>query len=162
LQGSTSAVLALTLLAVVARLFFRIKIQKQFAIDDAVLIFGFCILTAAFAIMHAKLIEPMYITVALQEGLPGVIPPGTMEEIMQLGYDYHKWVTVTLVLGWSSIMAAKFSFLLFFWKLIDRIHGMKIYWWAVFVINVGTLGYGIGVYFLACPYFNDPRECKYL
>lgn len=156
---------ALALIGVGVRLIFRIAIQRQFAVDDAVLILGACTLIAAFVIMYVEVVDRMYMAVALQLGTPGVMPPGNppgdMKAVTQLIYDFHTWVTVTLMLSWCSIMAAKFSFLAFFWKLIDRIHGMKIYWWVVFTLQVGILGYGISVYYLACPYFDDPRACKY-
>ncbi|KAF2686160.1 hypothetical protein K458DRAFT_471604 [Lentithecium fluviatile CBS 122367] len=159
--GSTSALFAIAVIAVIARISIRITIQKQFAIDDGILILGLCTLIAAFVVMHVQVIDRMYITVALGNQTPGVVPPGnTIQDIMQLGYDFHKWVTITLMLSWCSIMAAKFSFLAFFWKLIDRVHGMKVYWWAVFILNVGVLGYGASVYYLACPLFNDPRSLE--
>jgi hypothetical protein len=159
-QASASALFGLTLMAIVARLTIRFTMQKQFAIDDAVLIVGLCTLVAAFVILQTQVVDSMYMTMALRNGVPGVVPPGGMADIMQMGYDFHKWVTVTLILSWCSIMAAKFSILAFFWKLIDRIHWMKMYWFGVFILNLGILGYGLSVYYLACPYFYDPRSCK--
>ena len=101
----------------------------------------------------------MYLNTALEWGMPGVVAPGNLAEVMQMGYDFHTWVTATLMLSWCSILAAKFTFLAFFWKLIDRIYWMKVYWWFALVLNLGSCGYGLSVYILACPYFNDPRAC---
>ncbi|KAF2675664.1 hypothetical protein K458DRAFT_381119 [Lentithecium fluviatile CBS 122367] len=158
--GSSSAILGLTLIGVIARLTIRLVVQKQFAADDAVLIIGLCTLIAAFVILYTQVIDRMYVIIALQSRLPGFAPPGSITEIMYMGSEWHKWVTVTLMLSWCSIMAAKLSILAFFWKLIDRIRFMKIYWLGVFIFNLGVLGYGVSIFILACPYFYDPRELQ--
>jgi hypothetical protein len=133
--------------------------REKFTIDDGVLIFGLCTLIAAFAILHIEVIDRMYLSLALQNQVPGLAPPD-MADMVQMGYDLHKWVTITLMLSWCSIMAAKLSILIFFWKLIDRIYWMRVYWWFVFILNVGVLCYGVIEDYLICPYFDDPRACE--
>jgi hypothetical protein len=60
-------------------------------------------------------------------------------------------------------MAAKFSFIAFFKKLIDRRLGwLYVYWWVVTLFNVACLGYGMAVYYVACPYYYDTKACKSL
>ena len=104
--------------------------------------------------MFSVTIDKMYLVQALVFGVPGAdIPP----DILQQSYKFHKWITVTLMLAWCAIMAVKFSFLFFFRKLIERLRPMIIYWWVVTAFNVAILGYGIAVYYVACPYYNDPR-----
>jgi hypothetical protein len=151
----------LAIIAVFARIFVRIVVQKHFATDDAILIVGFCLLIAACVIVYMEVVNRMYIMIALEHRLPGVVPPGDFEATMQLAYDFYKWTTITSTLIWCSIMAAKFSILAFFWKLIDRIWWMRVYWWVIFALNVGILGYGVSVCYLVCPYSNDPRVCKF-
>ena len=104
-------------------------------------------------------IDKMYLVLALTTKLPTAeIPPDFLEQ----SYDFHKWITITLMLSWSAIMAAKFSFLFLFRKLIDRIKPLTMYWWVVTVFNIAVLGYGVSVYYLACPYYYDPRTCRSL
>jgi len=159
--GSTSAMFALAMLAVVLRLSYRIT-RNQFAIDDAILVFGTITLLAAFIIMYDRILNDMYLVRALEDQMPDVIPPGNppgnMQALLRLTNDFHNWGTAMFMLNWSSILAAKFTFLAFFWKLIDRIEKLKMYWWVAFVLNVVFCVYGMPVYILSCPYFNDPER----
>jgi len=98
--------------------------------------------------------DRMYMLVALQTVVPGIIPP---KDWLQESYRFHKWVTVVLMLAWSTIAAVKFSFLLFFKKLIRQVQGLNNFWWITVIFNIGAFGYGIAVYYVACPYYNDPR-----
>ena len=59
-----------------------------------------------------------------------------------------------LVLSWTSEMAVKFSFLFFFRNLINRVRGMKLYWWVVFGVSVAVWIFGCGAVFAPCPYFD--------
>jgi hypothetical protein len=74
--------------------------REKFTIDDAVLIFSLCTLIAAFAILHTEVIDRMYLSLALQNQVPvpGLVPP-SMGDMVQMGYDLHKWVTITLMLS---------------------------------------------------------------
>lgn len=99
----------------------------------------------------------MYLVEALSTGLAGAyLPADTLQE----AYDFHKWITVTLMLIWCAIMAVKFSFLFLFRKLVDRIRPLIIYWWVVTVFNVGVLGFGVTVYYLSCPYYSSLESRK--
>ena len=106
--------------------------------------------------MYSVTIDKMYLILALSTHLPGAkIPPDPLQQ----AYGFHKWVTIVLMLAWSAIMAVKFSFLFLFKKLIDRIKPMMIYWWVITVFNVIVLGYGLAVYYVSCPYYEDPKIC---
>lgn len=104
--------------------------------------------------MYSVTIDKMYLVQAMIVRLPSAdIPPNFIEQ----SHGFHKWITVSLMLSWCAIMAVKFSFLFLFRKLIDRIRPSIIYWWVVVAFNIVVLGYGISVYYVACPYYNDPR-----
>lgn len=101
-------------------------------------------------------VERLYLVEALTLKMPGAeIPP----DFLQQAYAFHKWITITLMLSWSAIMSVKFSFLFLFRGLIQRIHAMVIYWWLVTGFNVVVLGYGLAVYYVACPYAHGPEIC---
>lgn len=136
--------------------------RKQFAIDDAILVFGTVTLMAAFIIMYDRILDDMYLVRALEDRMPGVIPPGNppgdMQALLQLSNDFHNWGTASMMLSWCSTLAAKFTFLAFFRKLVDRIERLRRFWWVAFVLNVVFCVYGMLVYILSCPYFNDPQR----
>jgi len=144
-------------LAVAARAAFQFRARKPTGWDDAFLLFGLLSLVTSFAIMHIKILPNTYLVGAVSDRGAKVIPPGN---IVQIAWDYHKWIAIELSLCWVTIMAAKFSFLFFFKKLIGRLRGLTIYWWAITVFNVAVAGYGTSVYYLACPYFYSVKACK--
>ncbi|KAG7009687.1 short-chain dehydrogenase [Physcia stellaris] len=153
--ASTAVFFALCLLSAASRFYIRLRIQKQLSFDDGFLLFGLCCLVCALVILYTMAIDKMYLVLALTTKLPNAeIPPDFLEQ----SYDFHKWITITLMLSWSAIMAVKFSFLFLFRKLIDRIKPLTMYWWVVTVFNIAVLGYGVSVYYLACPYYYDPRN----
>jgi hypothetical protein len=146
---------------VIARFGTQLRTRKPFTFDDAFLLIGLASLIAALVVFHVKVLEPMYLIYALILQTPGVVPP-PLADLPRISDEFRLYVTVTLVLCWCTIMAVKLSFMFFFKRLIDRIWNLKVYWWVVLVYNVGVLGYGASVYYIACPYTSgDPRGCKF-
>jgi len=148
--------LAICLLAIATRFIIRFRMQKQpFSVDDGFLLVALGLLLSSLIIMYWQIMDRMYLIVALQRGVPGVIPP---PDWMQVSFHFHKWVTICGMLAWACVVAVKFSFLYFFKKLIDRLPALNYYWWFVVVFNIACLGYGIAIWYIGCPYFFDPRE----
>ncbi|KAH9869007.1 hypothetical protein J1614_008084 [Plenodomus biglobosus] len=160
---ASSSVFAIAVIALTLRFYHRIT-HRRLDIDDALLAFGAAALVSAFVTLLVQAIDRLYLVTALAAQMPGVVPPGdppgNEEAIWQMTNDFHNWMVTTLALSWSSIMAAKFTFLIFFWKLIDRMNKMRMYWYFVFAFNVGVFIYGGLSLYLTCPYFNDRRLFK--
>ena len=156
-QISTAVLLAVCLISVAARFYVRFGVQKQISVDDGFLVVALCCLISAMTIMYTVTVDRMYLAEALTLGLPDAdLPP----DFLQQAFHFQKWVTVTLMLVWCAIMAVKFSFLFFFRNLINRIRPLIIYWWVITVYNVAVLGYGVTVYYLACPHYYSIKACK--
>lgn len=154
---STAVLLAVCLIAVAARFYIRLRVQKQLSIDDGFLVVALCCLISALGILYLITIDKMYLAEALTLDLSSAyLPPDFLQQI----FDFQKWITITLMLIWCAIMAVKFSFLFLFWKLIDLIRPLVTYWWVVTVYNVAVLGFGVSVYYLACPYYYSLEGCK--
>lgn len=148
------------MLAVTVRFIIRFRVQKlSFSIDDGFLLVAFGLSLSSLVIMYTEVIWRMYIIVALQTHVPGVIAP---PDWMQISFHFHKWVTVCGMLAWASVVAVKFSFLFFFKKLIDRLPLLNFYWWVVVVFNLMSFGYGTAIWYVGCPYFFDLRERKWV
>ena len=117
-------------------------------------------------IIHTKVVDYMYLIASLSGLASGASLLASFPlmqkypSIIEIAFAYHKNEVIVLSLCWVTIMAAKFSFLFFFKQLIDRIWGLSVYWWCVTIYNVAVLGYGVAVYYLSCPYFNDLKACK--
>lgn len=131
--------------------------QKQFSIDDGVFLFGMCCLISVEAILFT-FIDSMYLVEALFfSDIAGVSLPS---DFRQESFDFQKMAALTLGLTWFAIHAVKFSLLILFRKLIDRLKPLVIYWWVVVIYNLAVLGYGTAVCYLECPYFYNLQACK--
>ncbi|KAF3483776.1 uncharacterized protein GIQ15_03100 [Arthroderma uncinatum] len=157
---STSVLFVVCWIAAIARAYIRIRIQRKVSWDDLFLAFGLCCLTIALAICYALTIDKMYFTLAVQfnETSEFTIPP----DIIQISFDYQKWVQVTTVLLWIAIMAVKFSFLALFKNLVSGIRSLNIYWWVATMINIVILGYGSIVTHISCPYYYTLENTRCL
>ncbi|KAF2710376.1 hypothetical protein K504DRAFT_476355 [Pleomassaria siparia CBS 279.74] len=154
---STSVLLGLCVVAVAIRFVIRLHVQKvKFAADDGVLLVALCTLICSFVVVYTQVLDRMYLIIGLQAGL--VIPPPA--DWMQISFQFHKWVTVSNMLGWTAVMTIKLSFMLFFKKLIDRLPVLNYYWWVLMAYQLGCFGYGLAVYYVGCPYYFDPRELE--
>lgn len=148
------------------RFYIRAWVQKEFSVDDALLIVAVCCLICAVVIMYSATLDKLYqvqnlstgLSTALSVGFPiDDLPPNSV--FLQQTYQYLKWITVNQALAWCSIIAVKFSFLSLFRKLVDRIPPLITFWWFAVAFNVVALGYGFSTYFLYCPYYNNPKIC---
>ncbi|PWY71379.1 hypothetical protein BO83DRAFT_427980 [Aspergillus eucalypticola CBS 122712] len=153
---SISVLLAPAVLGVLMRLFIRFRVQRQrLSVDDWLLVLALCFLLASIVIMYRKVIDPMYLLVAMELGIKDVAVPA---DIIEVGYVYHEWSAICLTVSWCAFGAVKLSFLFFFKKLIDRIKPWQIYWWAITVYTAAVLIYGSLIFFLSCPYYYDMRQ----
>ncbi|PLB48607.1 hypothetical protein P170DRAFT_474962 [Aspergillus steynii IBT 23096] len=149
---TTGCGLALAVLGVVVRFIIRFRVQKQrLEIDDVLIILALCLLIASSLVMYREVVVRMYKLSALQGGLAVEIP-----NLMAMSYQYHKFYTICLMLGWASFNAIKFGFLLIFKKMIDRLPTWMIYWWVVVVYTAGVMGYGFATRYASYSYFNNP------
>ena len=157
LKVSNLVLFVLCLISSCARFYIRIGVQKNFSLDDGVLLFGVGCLIAAMALLFT-FIDKMYLVGATQSDPPGIeLPSDFIEE----AFVFQKFVTVALILTWCSIVSVKFSYLFLFKKLIDRIRPMIIYWWFVAVFNATISLYGASVYIAACPDFYSLKACEF-
>lgn len=130
--------------------------QKEFSSDDGTLIFGIICLTAAMGLL-ASFIDKTYVIGAMESGnVVGVELPSNFIEI---SYIFQARVTAALVLTWTSIVCVKFSYLLLFRRLINRLPHM-LFWWVAVVYNAASSAYGAAVYGLACPYYHTVKARK--
>ncbi|KAF5869940.1 uncharacterized protein Bfra_010085 [Botrytis fragariae] len=158
LFASTLALYTLAITAALIRFYIRIRIQKQFAIDDALIIVGILCITASIGLLF-NYIDNLFMTEALILGTSEIhtqLPKGFVQRV----YDYSKRSTISLMCAWGAIVSVTFSFLFSFNKLIDRIKSMTRYWWVVFVLNLIIAGYGMAIYILTCPHYNNPQALQ--
>lgn len=155
LQVSTLVLFIVCLVSACARFYIRIRIQKSFAIDDGILLIGIACLISATAVLFTAF-DKMYLVGAAEAGASGLTFP---LDFMEQAFDFQKLAVVSLILTWCCIVSVKFSYLLLFRTLADRIRPMAIYWWFAAIFNAIVSAYGAAVYILACPDFYNMKSC---
>ena len=139
-------------MAVIARFLIRFRVQRQLPnIDDLFLTLATALLLVSAGFLHEEVIDRMYLIVSLQRQAKEEVIPGP--ERMQLSSQFHKWITICSMTTWCTTVVVKFSFLIFFKRLIDFILRWWLYWIFVTLYNVGALGYGVAIYYTSCPFF---------
>ena len=144
------------LISACARFYIRIRVQKQFSADDGLLLFGIGCLICAMGLLFT-FADRMYLVGAIESETQEIRLPSNFTE---QAFDFQKLCTVALILTWCAIVSVKFSYLLLFKKLIDRLRPMIIYWWCVAVFNALISAYGAAVYVAACPTFYNTKACE--
>ena len=148
---------ALCICSVSTRCYIRFHIQKQFSLDDGILLFGVACLAAAIGLLMA-FIDRMYVVSASESGdFPNTPIPADFAE---QSYSFQKLVDVALVLTWFSIVSVKFSYLFLFRRLISRIPQLVTYWWIAAVFNGVISIYGSIVYGVVCRDFYSVKASK--
>ena len=139
------------ILTAVARFWIRFYVQRQLALDDAFILAGIGCMTCAMALLF-MFDDKMYLVESLLAGHSLLdLPSNFIEQAL----DFQKWILIAGILTWTAITCVKLSFLCLFWKLIDRLQGMRTYWYIVCLYTLVVFGYGFAVYFLACPNLNS-------
>lgn len=140
----------LAVFSVIGRMVTRIYTRRRLFLDDAFLLFGLTCLCAATVLCY-QMVRTMFLVEALQRYSDIVIPADQDQPLlnaMAIGVS-------VLCLTWTTTFAVKFSFLVLFWHLIQRLSKwLSRYYWAV----VGTCAiswmFVICEPFVLCHYFG--------
>ena len=104
-------------------------------------------------------ISSMYMVEALIMQIPTVeVSPNPVAQVIWL----NKLNAAFSVLTWTTLLAVKFSFLVFFKRLIKGLHEMTIYWRTITSITTFVWAFGVVAVFLPCPYFSLKSRKLYL
>lgn len=145
------------MIAVVAaggRTYLRVSRFRKLAADDIFLVLAvvFMCISVIDVYVNRKL---AYTQVNISRGL--VVPQPDF--LQRLGV-FQVWNTVNAVLIWASLFSVKFSFITFFYKLTNRVRGMKVLWWTVLAILCVTAPICMFGCFYICSDFSDSRFRK--
>ena len=128
----------------------RMKYQKRFSLDDYILLIGSVLLVTTFTLVCVGF-EDIYWMTSLQYGPPQLqlepfsVPDGAtrVTRIQQIAFAID-------VITWATIFAIKFSYLVFFRQMIDRLKLLIIAWKAITGIVILSGVYCIASKFFAC------------
>lgn len=115
--------------SVIARVGFRIHADRSLYLEDYIVLLGAMCLSASTGIIYIFLID------ALQRN-PLLLQKASADQINDLLKTPFAPIYACLALSWTSIFAVKFSFLVFFRKLIDRVTKIHTLYWIVIIITL--------------------------
>ena len=131
-----------------ARTTFRVYEFRRIDADDCFLILAMFCLTGTVALIH--FVHPY--ALAQNEVSLGQIRPGA--DFASIMLQAKRLEEASSVLTWVTIYAVKFSYLMFFRKLLQRAKNMMVWWWIVTVV-VSICGLvGIAFDWTICPNFT--------
>ena len=105
---------------------------------------------ASFTVVSVALNDVFFVQSLLYSHRKSLFSIGNIDRSLR----FKKLAALSLIFSWLALMSVKFSFLMLFRRLIDRIPGLVKYWWVVVMFNVLVTGYGIAVYLITCPNFD--------
>ena len=133
----------------------KLHAQGLLQLDDWFLIFACLCLTGATAVLNWGI-------PAIYQILQLTIDPVHAEFLADpkaLKVWYHQSTYAYTTLSWATIFAAKFSYLWFFRRLVDRLRPLVIYWRVVVTVTAVGAQLCILQAHISCPRM-DSRSCE--
>ena len=140
----TAVFLGLALLAATGRGTISWREKKTVQLDDALLILSCLFLICATGVLYAAL-DSVYELNSLV-----AIPPNIIELINTFQRDEMAF----LIVSWFAVFSVKYSFLIFFRRIIDRLPYMIMYWRVVMVFTTLVFAWSIATPFVSCSKFG--------
>lgn len=151
--------MAYPILSVILRLGVRIHARRDLYLDDYILLAGVMCLCAATGLLY-KYCDYYFLSGALERDplLFFDLSPDQLKHLFLISTTY---IHAFLAFIWSTIFAVKFSFLIFFHKLIERVANIHTYYWIVVSITFISWPFLVVEPFILCHYFG-PNARKIL
>ena len=133
-----------------SRLIVKLMLHRRLSLDDAFLICG-CICLIAATVLTFNLLPTLYWGEAMDLDPAAVKVPSF---VVANAVWYEKTWDGASPLTWTALYSVKFSFLVFFRMLVERVRWMTLY--VKIVIGVCVLGYltSFCEVFIDCPYVD--------
>ncbi|MCJ1318862.1 hypothetical protein MMC15_004194 [Xylographa vitiligo] len=146
---ASSVTLGIAIILSVARMYIRVSKFHRLYADDWMFLFAVGFLIAGTTMVFLTL---PYNQTEVNVGAGVEAPPPDFAH--QLDFDVKFQDAASLLVN-ASIFSVKFSFLLFFRRLLERTGKLQRYWWFTFIITVPSAIVCMCTEFIACPAFGD-------
>lgn len=134
------------------RVGYQIHVRRRLYYDDYFVLVGAICLCAAIGIVY-KSCEYAFLVQALLSN-PSLISEINAHQTKELLTTPYAIVHAFFALSWTTIFAVKFSFLIFFKKLIDRVPSIHAYYWIVVIISLVSWLFSLAEPFILCSHPN--------
>jgi hypothetical protein len=149
---ATNILLGIAILSVIGRVGLKIHHRRSFLADDYILFFGTACLIAGTAVLFYQL-DTLYLGPAIQAD-PELVFYLDAHDLNELIYNEIKYLDTFFSLLWTATFSVKFSFLAFFWKLVNAAENLRIFYRVTIVCTFIAWGFIICQPFIICPYFG--------
>lgn len=150
LQVVTSVSCVLAVLAVAGRLAIRLYTRRRLFLDDVFVIFGLGCLCTATALSY-RMTRTLPLGEALRRYSDIVIPAEQNQSLL----SDMEYAASVFCLVWTTTFAVKFSFLVLFWQLLQRVSKwLTKYYWVVVGTCVISWLFVLSEPFVLCQYFG--------
>jgi len=136
------------LVCAAARLGFRLRSSRTFFADDYLLLFALCALCVAAGLAYTVK-DVVYLQIYVGIGWEPQ-PPDYTDQLA----TFQQRIQPAGSLVWAAIYAIKFSFVLFFRKLVSRVPKLQRLWWAVAILTVACGITAIPIGLVICSHFT--------
>ena len=130
----------------------RIRARRNLYLDDYVVLAGVMCLCAATGLLY-HYCDYYFLSGALKRD-PALfvhLTPAQLKNLLKISTTY---IHAFLAFIWTTIFAVKFSFLIFFKKLIERVTKIQTYYWIVVAITLISWPFLVVEPLILCHYFG--------
>ena len=128
--------ITLSIISLLARILLRFRAGRGLYLDDYLVLIGTICLSAETVLFYQECNDFMLASAIQNDpALVVQIGPGWIEH--QIGHSLANFVA-SFALVWAAIFAIKCSFLAWFRVLIERVTGIRVYYWFVVVVTVAS------------------------
>lgn len=150
IKGVTGALFGLAIITYGIRTYIRACILKQFSAEDVVLLLGVVCLCGATSLAYLTMNYHYDVLAVILQSRKAELLFDLVETIPTIAKEENAAST----LWWFVIFPVKLAYLLFFRRLISRVHNLNIWWWIVVIFTVAAGCTCLAASWLTCPYFT--------
>jgi hypothetical protein len=148
----TGLFFALSAISVIGRIGIRIHARKPPSADDYLVFFGLAALIAGSGVLWSNL-NNMYLIQVLYVDPSIAFRVKSKDLFTAMSHFMARQVT-SLALLWTATFAVKFSFLAFFWSLVQSVDNIRKYYWFVVMATFISWLFVIVEPFILCSKFG--------
>lgn len=137
--------------------YIRARIQKQFGIEDALLLFAVTCLCGATGVAFSA-VQGHYDSIQVILHTDFDLLLNVLDDIPKIA----KLSNSAATLWWFVIFPVKLAYLFFFRRLLVRLPNLKRWWWCVVAFTIPAGLASVAAAWLTCPYFTvEGVICKW-
>lgn len=147
-QAAVAVFFALAILSVLVRAGFRLRARQPLTLDDY-LVFAAAILLSGGTGLLYNICDNLYLSSAIHLDQPITLHLGSQSiaDLIDAVRGYRSY----LVIAWTAISLAKFSFLAFFRQRIGDTRSIRLYYWSLVALTAISWLLCVVEPFIHCP-----------